>query len=283
MAQRFELLIDAGELHKQLSGAHPPIVADCRFSLADANAGETQYRQGHIPGAQYLHLDRDLAAPRGVSGGRHPLPGAAAFQAVMRRIGLDSGAALVAYDDSRGSYAARLWWLARYFGHTQVRILDGGIAAWRNAGYGIGADEPAAGRTGNFVAREQYAMVLDYTAVRRECAPGERLLVDAREPRRFAGEEEPIDPRAGHIPGAINRPWMEAVDANGFFLPAEAQAARWSGLGEASEVVAYCGSGVTACVNLFSLELAGRAGARLYAGSWSDWCSRPDAAIATGS
>jgi thiosulfate/3-mercaptopyruvate sulfurtransferase len=275
------LLMEALELHSLLQCGDPVVIADCRFSLADPAAGEIRYAESHIPSAAYVHLDRDLAAPRAQTGGRHPLPGAAAFQSAMQRIGLDQNSLLVAYDDSRGSFAARLWWLARYFGHTQVCLLNGGIAAWSKAGLALDRQVPVM-RQGNFVARENTAMVVNHDAVRLASDNGSFTLIDAREARRFQGIEEPIDPVAGHIPGAINRPWADAVDGGGRFLAREKQAARWHGVGDGAEVMMYCGSGVTACVNLLSMELAGLPGGRLYAGSWSDWISYANAPVATG-
>lgn len=272
-------LIDPLRLHALLAGAHPPLVADCRFALADPAAGEAAYRAAHIPGAVYLHLERDLSAPVAATGGRHPLPSPEAFGRTMRRIGLDAGRLLVAYDDSRGAFAARLWWLARYFGHDRVCVLDGGVAAWTRTGLALDAVIPAPA-AGDFEPRPRAAMRIDYEELAPRVTAGTLALVDSREPRRYAGLEEPIDPVAGHVPGALNRPWPGATrEADGCFLDAAAQAERWHGV-DAQELVVYCGSGVTACANLLSLELAGIRGARLYPGSWSDWCSRPGAPVA---
>ncbi|MBP8925360.1 MAG: sulfurtransferase [Pseudomonadales bacterium] len=269
-------LIEARELARLLAEAAPPVVADCRFALSDPDAGERAWREAHIPGSHYLHLERDLSAPRAATGGRHPLPGAAEFAVVMRRIGLDSDRLLVVLDESRSAFAARLWWLARYFGHPRVRVLDGGLRAWREQGLELGVAPPLA-RVGNFTAHPEPRRQVDFDFV--ATAPPGTILVDAREPRRFAGLEEPIDPVAGHIPGACNRPWFEATREDGGFLDAESQTARWRDLPRDAEPVVYCGSGVTACVNLLSLELAGISGGRLYPGSWSDWCSRPGAPV----
>ena len=274
-------LIDPLRLHALLAGAHPPLVADCRFALADPAAGEAAYRAAHIPGAVYLHLERDLSAPVAATGGRHPLPSPEAFGRTMRRIGLDAGRLLVACDDSRGAFAARLWWLARYFGHERVCVLDGGVTAWTRAGLALDAAIPAPA-AGDFGPCPRAAMRIDYEELEPRVAAGTLILVDSREPRRYAGLEEPIDPVAGHVPGALNRPWAGAThEANGCFLDSAAQAERWRGV-DAQQLVVYCGSGVTACVNLLSLELAGIRGARLYPGSWSDWCSRPGAPVARG-
>ena len=280
VAQAPCLLIDPHELNALMAGSQPPVVADCRFLLGDAQAGERSYVQSHLPGAHYLHLDRDLSGPRGATGGRHPLPDAAAFAATLARIGLAEGQLLVAYDDSRGAYAARLWWLARYFGHTEVCLLNGGWPVWCAQGLPVSPDIPSSG-TGSRTLRAASGMVMDFEDLADPAVRRGLCLVDARDPPRYAGVEEPIDRVGGHIPGAINVPWSGAVGADGRFLEPAAQQARW----EPSAVqprVMYCGSGVTACVNLFSRALAGFGSDRLYPGSWSDWCSRDGAPIATG-
>lgn len=278
---RSALLITPVELASLLDSEDPPVIADCRFALTDPGGGERAWAEAHLPGAHYLHLDRDLAAPRAALGGRHPLPDAASFAARMRAIGLSAGRLLVAYDDSRGAFAARLWWLARYFGHEAVRVLDGGWGAWRAAGLPVTAAPPAAAQ-GNFVARPDPERCIDYAALQRRRAAGDVQLVDSRDPARYAGSEETIDPVAGHIPGARNMPWGSATGADGCFLDAEAQRRRWAALHDQRALVVYCGSGVTACVNLLSLALAGEEDALLYPGSWSDWCARPDAPVARG-
>jgi thiosulfate/3-mercaptopyruvate sulfurtransferase len=280
MAETLRLLIDPLELNALMAGSWPPVVADCRFLLGDAQAGERAYTQSHLHGAHYLHLDRDLSGPRGITGGRHPLPDAAAFGATLARIGLAEGQLLVAYDDSRGAYAARLWWLARYFGHNEVCLLDGGWSAWCDQGLPVSADI-ALPRAGSRVLRPATEMVVDFEALADPAVRRELCLIDARDPPRYAGVEEPIDRVGGHIPGAINVPWGGAVGVDGRFLGPAAQHARWEPSAAEPRVI-YCGSGVTACVNLFSRALAGYDADRLYPGSWSDWCSRDDAAIATG-
>lgn len=273
-----DLLIDATELYEQLQGACPPVVADCRFSMADPGAGEIQFRAGHLPGASYLHLDRDLSAPRTRVGGRHPLPSAEDFAERMRRIGLSAERMLVAYDDSRSAFASRLWWLARYFGHANVRVLDGGFRAWCDAGLPVDT-QAVAPAPGDFTARPDMARTIDYEALSAALSTGGLVLVDSREPARYRGLEELIDPVAGRIPGAVNRPWIDVTEENGRFRDPVVQAERWAGLGAPERMVVYCGSGVTACLNLLSLELAGIRGARLYPGSWSDWCVRPGAGV----
>lgn len=265
-------LIDVDDLSRLLSGHEPVIIADCRFNLADTEAGERAYRQGHIPGACYLHLDRDLSGAKGTRGGRHPLPEQADFQNTMRRIGLDDHSLLVAYDQQSGPFAARLWWLVGFFGHLQVAVLDGGIDAWRDAGYTLESDERVSSRQGNFSARTNSRPVTDFDALQNPSTG--TVLIDSREIERYLGLEEPIDPIAGHIPGALNLPWQDALDSDGTFRPSEEQRERFSFLTAGASPVLYCGSGVTACVNLLSLALCGIHDARLYPGSWSDWCQR---------
>jgi thiosulfate/3-mercaptopyruvate sulfurtransferase len=277
--ERFSPVIEADELARILARGDKLVVADCRFDLANPQAGEAAWRAAHIPGAHYLHLERDLSAARASVGGRHPVPEAAAFTALMRGIGVDPDTLLVACDEGSHAYAARLWWLARYFGHAPVAVLNGGIAAWSRAGHPLDA-EPVARGNGNFSARIDHGMRLDYAAVRDG---RERMtLVDARDARRFEGIEDLVDPHAGHIPGAINMPWLGTLDPQGLLGDAAAQQARWQWLRATGKPpVMYCGSGITACVNLLSLELAGIHDATLYPGSWSDWCQH-GGDVATG-
>jgi thiosulfate/3-mercaptopyruvate sulfurtransferase len=248
------------------------VVADCRFALQDAGLGERQYALGHIPGSRYLHLDRDLSSPKQEHGGRHPLPDAAQFERALRACGVNDDTLVVAYDDSRGAFAARLWWLLRYFGHDRVRVLDGGYRAWCEAGLPVATDV-APSAAGAFTARARPELLVDRDAVIGLRGAPDHLLVDSREPPRYLGLEEPIDPHAGHIEGARNHPWQEVTDERGYFKAADAQRARWGDALATDDIVVYCGSGVTACVNLLALAELGRDDARLYAGSWSDWCS----------
>ncbi|MDH4040560.1 MAG: sulfurtransferase [Gammaproteobacteria bacterium] len=255
----------------QLLAEPPAVVFDCRFSLADAGAGHAQYLQGHIPGAHYLHLNRDLSGPVGGHGGRHPLPEPAVFAALLARHGVGPATRVVAYDDSRLAFASRLWWLLRSLGYRPPRLLNGGYQAWLAAG---GRAETAVPSP---LACEpagpgQFGAWCDIEGLRALQGQG-ALLVDSREERRYLGLEEPIDPVAGHIPGAINRPWQGVTAADGRVLDHAGLRAHWGDALEAEQLVVYCGSGVTACVNLFSLALLGRHDATLYAGSWSDWCS----------
>lgn len=262
-------------------------IADCRFSLADPLLGRQQYGTGHIPGAYYFDLDHDLSGPRQQHGGRHPLPDMEHLATQLGQAGVQSTprTLVVAYDDSRFGFAARFWWLLRYLGHDRVALLDGGFGAWKAAGYAIETDLPTV-KTAHFVPHLQPQMVVDIETVRsRKNQPGV-MLIDSREGDRYRGEREPIDPIAGHIPGAVNYPWQDVTEADGRLRAVSEQQRRWGMIASTDrvnqqatqaslpdEIVVYCGSGVTACVNLLSLEIAGIRNAKLYVGSWSDWCS----------
>lgn len=266
-----DLLISVRQLQQQLSTG--VLILDCRFNLAKNNAtqsGLEAYRQGHIPGAHYVDLEKDLSSPLAPHGGRHPLPSAESFTRKMRELGLNPHTPVVVYDDSRMAFAARAWWLLRFFGHQQVAVLDGGYRAWVDAGYASDRREPATKNNGRFIAQPSPDLIRDHQAI--TAAPETFTLIDSREQRRYAGLEEPLDPVAGHIPGARNFPWQDTTDEQGFFKPKKWHDQRWQELADEKGITVYCGSGVTACVNLLSLEMAGVA-ARLYPGSWSDWCS----------
>lgn len=248
-------------------------IVDCRFSLADPELGQQQYLTSHIPGAYYLNLNKDLSAPVGQHGGRHPLPNPAELASKLAAMGVNSPNTLVvAYDDSRLAFAARFWWLLRYLGHERVAVLDGGFSGWQALGYPITTDVPSPQR-GHFVPEERSDWVIDINTVKARKDLPNVVLIDSRERERYSGEREPIDPIAGHIPGAVNYPWQEVTDEQGFVKPAPVQRQRWKSLESEREILVYCGSGVTACANLLSLEMAGIRTGKLYAGSWSDWCS----------
>lgn len=241
---------------------------DCRFSLADPKAGAAQYAANHIPGAQYLDLNQDLSSPVQPHGGRHPLPDPAVLAAKLGAVGIGRETLVVTYDDSRLAFAARLWWLLRYYGHDRVVVLDGGFKGWLSNGYAVTAtiSQP---QPQVFVPQIRADWTLDIAAIQ---SASSLLLIDSREAERYRGEQEPIDPVAGHIPRALNYPWQGVTDAEGRLYSPALQRQRWGSLPEGEPVV-YCGSGVTACVNLLSLAMAGREPSRLYPGSWSDWCS----------
>lgn len=267
-----EHLIEAAAL----AGAQTDIVIiDCRFDLMNPAAGQTLYTQSHIPGAYYFDLNRDLSAPLSRHGGRHPFPDLEIFAQKLRACGVNERTTVVAYDDNKAAFAARLWYLCHHIGHSRVKILNGGFGAWNAAGFPTSTEIPAPGH-GTLTLKPRTGTLLNYEQIKSisDRKLEDVALIDSREHARYLGEIEPIDPIAGHIPGARNLPWMSAVDDKGFFLPPEKQRERWALLlqGQQQPVV-YCGSGVTACVNLFSLALIGRDDAKLYAGSWSDWCS----------
>jgi thiosulfate/3-mercaptopyruvate sulfurtransferase len=249
------------------------VIVDCRFSLAEPELGYQKYQAGHIPGAHYLSLDADLASPVQKHGGRHPLPDADKFAEKLASIGVTSQKTLVvAYDDSRFVFASRLWWLLRYMGHDQVAILDGGWGGWQTAGYPV-TQEISTPVRGNFTPQLRPEMVVDIETVKARKDLPDVALVDSRSPDRYLGKVEPIDPIAGHIPGAVNHFWQQVTDTEAKVKPTSEQRQRWSEIEGSKEIMVYCGSGVSACVNLLSLEMAGIPGAKLYVGSWSDWSS----------
>jgi thiosulfate/3-mercaptopyruvate sulfurtransferase len=279
----FTTLIDAGSLAAHL-GRDDLALFDCRFELGKPQWGESEYARSHIPGAQYLHLDRDLSSAITAESGRHPLPDPHVFARRIGELGAGPDTQIVACDQGNGAHAARLWWLARWIGARRVAVLDGGIAAWLAAGLPLETtrSRPRPRVMPVTLAPEATVDSAGVDELRRR--PGS-LLVDARGAERFAGRNESIDPVAGHVPGARNLPFTGNLGSDGKFLPAAALRRRWEillGSQPASAVVAMCGSGVTACHNLLALEHAGLGGARLYAGSWSEWIRDPDRPVATG-
>jgi thiosulfate/3-mercaptopyruvate sulfurtransferase len=280
---RFTTLIDAGSL-QSLLGAPSLVVLDCRFDLAAPEAGRHAYLRAHIPTAHYVDLNRDLSSPVAPATGRHPLPDPERLAALFGSLGIGSDTQVVAYDESNGSLAARAWWLLRWLGHNGAAILDGGFRAWQEAGSAVESGEPGtAPRATQFVARPDWAAVISTAELVRALEDRRRLLVDARAPERFAGKIEPIDPVAGHVPGAVNHPFMANLGADGRFLPQAELERRWrerlAGIAS-TDVIAMCGSGVTACHDLLAMELAGLPGAKLYAGSWSEWIRDPRRPVA---
>jgi thiosulfate/3-mercaptopyruvate sulfurtransferase len=279
----YSALISSRELLPQLS--NPAwVVIDCRFDLADTAAGERAFQAGHIPGAQYAHLDRDLSAPRTASTGRHPLPSPEQFAATLGAWSISNDTQVVAYDADNGSFAARLWWMLRWLGHEAVAVLDGGFKAWCAAGLPVTASV-ALRPPATFHPRANRDMWLDANEVAERVKRADWRLLDARAPQRFAGEVEPIDPVAGHVPGARNHPFTLNLDAEGRFLDARELKERFersqSGVADDHTIV-MCGSGVTACHLLLALEVAGKRGARLYPGSWSEWITDASRGVAKG-
>ncbi|WP_373542783.1 sulfurtransferase [Chamaesiphon sp.] len=275
-------IVTADTLNGYLSAADLDLkIIDCRFALGDPAAGRREYETAHLPGAEHLDLNRDLSSPAGVHGGRHPLPDDRVLGSKLAAMGINADTLVVAYDDSRFGFAARLWWLLRYYGHDRVALLDGGYTNWLQAGYPVTSDLPAVANRGDFQPQLQSDWIVDIDAlserlrqrVKASQYSPTHLLIDSREPDRYLGKTEPIDPRAGHIPSAVNYPWQGVSTPEGFVLSIPEQQRRWAAISPDLEPIVYCGSGVTACVNLLSLELAGINGAKLYPGSWSDWCS----------
>lgn len=248
-------------------------IVDCRFALADPTQGEREYQKAHIPGAYYLNLDRDLSAPVGQHGGRHPLPDPDTFARKLEAMGINFGRTMViAYDDSKMAFAARLRWFLGYLGHDRVAILNGGWRGWNAKTYPVTEAIPPI-KSGNFSPQIQSDRIVDIETVKARKDLPQTLLIDSRDRDRFLGKREPIDPIAGHIPGAVNFPWQEACNAEGYVKPPNEQQQRWENISDTDDIILYCGSGVTACVNLLSLEMLGIDSAKLYVGGWSDWCS----------
>jgi len=275
-------LISAEELAGAIDGC---VVVDCRHDLLDPTIGPRAYAQSHLPGARFLHQDSDLAGRKTGTNGRHPLPDRSALVERLRSIGLGRGQQLVAYDDHGAMYAARLWWLARWLGHTRVAVLDGGMSAWSAAGFPLTAELPAV-RRGDFEEGASLAPAVEVESIVGQLGAGRLVVIDARTPERYAGEMEPIDPVAGHIPGALNRPFRSNLRPDGRFKPAEVLRREYEALlaGRApTEIVHQCGSGVTACHSIVAMELAGLHGSALYPGSWSEWCADPARPVARGS
>ena len=284
----FKTLIGVEAL-QELLGRPRLAVVDCRFDLMNPEAGQQAYLRGHIPGARHADLNRDLSAPIGPHTGRHPLPLPQDFAARLGALGIGNDTQVVAYDEANGSIAARLWWMLRWLGHDAVAVLDGGFKAWTAQGGALqsGEDdaEVAEKSRRRFMPRIDPGSVVSTAELERALQGPKTVLVDARAEERYAGAVEPIDPVAGHIPGAVNHPFTANLGADGRFLPAAELERRWQDRLPGSDpknLVAMCGSGVTACHNLLSLEVAGLTGGKLYAGSWSEWIRDPRRPVARG-
>ncbi|HTO19025.1 MAG TPA: sulfurtransferase [Pseudomonas sp.] len=278
-------LLTAQQLAERLSTPDLRIL-DCRFALDNPAVGRSRYAEGHIPGARFADLEQDLSGPvvKGATG-RHPLPDPAHLQERLREWGVNQDSTVLLYDDGPGAFAARAWWLLAWLGKRDgVYLLDGGFQAWQAAGLPVTTqiDEPA---RGNFTARPDASLVLDADSLSRRLCDPALTLIDARGLPRFRGEVEPLDPVAGHIPGACCAPFTDNLGADGRFLPPAQLRQRFERLlagRSPDQLVAYCGSGVTACHNLFAMSLAGLPLAPLYAGSWSEWITDPARPVATG-
>jgi len=261
------------------------IVADCRFNLMRPETGREAYRAGHIRGAFYADLNHDLASqPSPAGGGRHPLPDEDSLRMLFGAWGVDGDKTVVAYDDAGGAIAARLWWLLRWMGHEQSGVLDGGLTAWQAAGLPLARDEPKRCEA-RYEGRSGHMPVVDARQVAKGLMQNSLVLIDARSAERFTGQKEPLDRVAGHVPGAINAPFQENLNADQLFRSAkELEVYYRERLGDhpVGAAACMCGSGVTACHTLLALEVAGLSGAGLYSGSWSDWGSSPERPVATG-
>ena len=260
-------------------------IIDCRFNLSDTEAGRRAYRDGHIPGAQYAHLDEGLSGPvKPGKTGRHPLPNPDVAAMRFERLGIGNGTQVVAYDDSGGMVAARLWWMLRWLGHDAVAVLDGGWPRWIGEGRLLETAIPVA-RPRAFIPHPRPEFLVGINTVEKVRREPAFKLVDSRAAERYRGEVEPIDPVAGHIPGALNLPNTETLGAEGIFLSEEALKAHFQqalGEAEAKQTIFYCGSGVSACRNILAYKHAGLGDAKLYPGSWSEWITDPEREVSVG-
>lgn len=276
-------IISAQELSDLLKTADNLVVCDCRFELSNPSAGLQLYNDGHIPGARHVDLDQVLSVKGAPEQGRHPLPAREHFAQTMAAIGISDHSHVVCYDANDSMFAARLWWMLRWIGHDNVSVLDGGLKLWQEAGFPVTTEPPEPAREGRLTLRDSLTKTVSYEEVLANIDSAERLVVDARSPDRFRGENETLDPVGGHIPGAANRFFKDNLQANGAFKNAETlrQELGASLQGQQPErVISQCGSGVTACHNLLAMEIAGLSGASLYPGSWSQWSNTKDAPIA---
>ncbi len=298
----YTTLISAEELQALKASHQSHMVFDCSFDLMQPQAGRQQYLQAHIPGAVYAHLDSDLSAKHGVpgahgvltahsgadqpaSGGRHPLPNREKFATWLSSVGFANGMQAVVYDRNGANYCGRLWWMLKWAGHEAVAVLDGGLQAWQAAGGAVGTgEEPSHFQSTFFLGPEKAALVTAQAVADQLGRPGQ-TLVDARAPARFRGEVEPLDRVAGHIPGALNRPFGQNIGPDGKFKPAAQLKTEFEALlgsRDPASVVHHCGSGVSAVPNLMAMEIAGLGRTGLFAGSWSEWSSQPDRPVAQG-
>jgi thiosulfate/3-mercaptopyruvate sulfurtransferase len=277
-------LVSTEELAQHLGDPHW-IAFDCRFTLTDPDAGRRAYHAGHVPGARYAHLDEDLAGPVGPETGRHPLPDPKVLTEKLCRWGVGVNKQVVVYDDSFGAMAVRLWWLLRWLGHPAVALLDGGYPKWIRERRPVSTDIPTDIHRGACACLPERSQWASADEVQQALTGNGHVLIDARPERRYTGEFEPLDPVAGHVPGAINWPFEENLDIDGTFMPPEALRENYQALlkGQAPHrVIHMCGSGVTACHNVLAMDVAGLPGSRLYPGSWSEWITDPARPVATG-
>lgn len=297
----YTTLISAEDLQSLMKSGRPLRVFDCSFNLMQPHAGEQLYLESHIPGAVYANVDTTLSARHGVpgahgvitatgldipaSGGRHPLPNREKLAIWLSSVGMSNDMQAVVYDRNGANYCGRLWWMLKWAGHENVAVLDGGLQAWQAAGGDVShGEEPAHFQT-NFLLKPEQATLVDSANVAKQLNSPNQTLIDARATPRFKGEVEPLDPVAGHIPGALNRPFADNLGPDGKFKSAEALKAEFTALlgqRDPATVVHHCGSGVSALPNMIAMEVAGLGPTALYAGSWSDWCSQPELPVAVG-
>jgi len=277
-------LITAEQLRELIAADAPRVLIDTSFDLGDVTAGERSYREAHLPGAHYLHLDRDLSGEKNGRNGRHPLPSRDMFAATVGALGVAPSTQVVVYDGQQAMFAARAWWMLRWLGHEAVAVLDGGLRAWQAAGGALETDVPARpAEAAPYPARPSLVVTVDANTLAERL--GRVRLIDARAPERYRGEVEPLDAQAGHIPGALNRFFKHNLAPDGRFKPPAELRAEFETLaaaGRPGDVVHQCGSGATACHNLLAMEVAGLAGSVLYPGSWSEWSSDPSRPVARG-
>lgn len=276
-----DTLVSVAQLRELIDAKTALVVLDTSFDLADTAAGERSYREAHIPGALYVHLDRDLSAAKTGRNGRHPMPTREAFARTVGGWGIGPGTQVVVYDRQGSMYAARAWWMLRWLGHAAVALLDGGLPAWQKAGGAVDSAVPAPRALDAYPPADALVSTIDADTLAARL--GQVRLVDARAAERFRGDVEPLDAQAGHIPGAINRFFKDNLDADGHFKPADRLRTEWTPLlAGGAPVVHQCGSGATACHNIFAMQLAGLGPATLYPGSWSEWSADPSRPIAKG-
>jgi thiosulfate/3-mercaptopyruvate sulfurtransferase len=287
----YTTLISVPQLQALQEQKVPVMVFDCSFDLSDPNAGQASYQSAHIPGAVYAHLDEALSAKGAMgaggqmSGGRHPLPTQEAFAQWLRQVGFNSAMQAIVYDRQGANYCGRLWWMLKWLGHEAVAVLDGGLQAWQAGGGVVTSETPASPAPGDFAVAQPRASLVTVQDLEQRLRQGNPTVVDARGAPRFRGEVEPLDPVAGHIPGALNRPFQSNISADGRFKSPEVLHAEFSALlanRSPDSVIHHCGSGVSAVPNILAMEIAGLGRTALFAGSWSEWCSDPSRPVAQG-